>query len=139
MGRRSTLARRCIYVRSAMLVALGAASWISGAPKHEVAYVVVGLVLPFNILVGNASPLPRARPAGCSPPISTSRERASIINPCGGHRRGRLPTRRCGDRCNGTFGSESSNPRSSAGGALLVDRRPPSITIARSAGVLPYP
>jgi diguanylate cyclase (GGDEF)-like protein/PAS domain S-box-containing protein len=33
-----------------MLVALAAASWISGA--HEVAYVVVGLVLPFNVLVG---------------------------------------------------------------------------------------
>ena len=33
-----------------MLVALAAASWISGA--HAVAYVVVGLVFPFNILVG---------------------------------------------------------------------------------------
>ncbi|HEX3088739.1 MAG TPA: hypothetical protein VHQ23_08785, partial [Ilumatobacteraceae bacterium] len=42
--------RGVYHVRSAMLVALGAASWISGA--HEVAYVVVGLVLPFNILVG---------------------------------------------------------------------------------------
>ena len=33
-----------------MLIALAAASWISGA--HIVAYVVIGLVLPFNILVG---------------------------------------------------------------------------------------
>jgi diguanylate cyclase (GGDEF)-like protein len=33
-----------------MLVALAAASWVSGA--HAVAYVVVGLVVPFNILVG---------------------------------------------------------------------------------------
>ncbi len=33
-----------------MLIALAAASWVSGA--HAVAYVVLGLVLPFNILVG---------------------------------------------------------------------------------------
>ncbi len=42
--------RGVYHVRSVMLIALAGASWISGA--HDVAYVVVGLVLPFNILVG---------------------------------------------------------------------------------------
>ena len=39
------------YVRSMMLIAFAAASWLSGA--HDVAYVVIVLILPFNILEGS--------------------------------------------------------------------------------------
>jgi diguanylate cyclase (GGDEF)-like protein/PAS domain S-box-containing protein len=42
--------RGVYYVRSMMLIAFAAASWLSGA--HDVAFVVIVLVLPFNILVG---------------------------------------------------------------------------------------
>jgi diguanylate cyclase (GGDEF)-like protein/PAS domain S-box-containing protein len=42
--------RGVYYVRSMMLIAFAAASWLSGA--HEVAYVVIVLILPFNILIG---------------------------------------------------------------------------------------